>query len=49
MDFIERLFGMSPDGGSGATELVILLGVTLLVVVLSWRRSAMRRPGGSAN
>ena len=49
MDFIERLFGMSPDGGSGATELVILLGVALLVAVLSWRRSAVQRPGGSAN
>ena len=42
MDFIERLFGMSADGGSGATELVILLGVTLLVGVLSWRRWAVR-------
>src|SRR4029453_8128893 len=38
MDLIERLFGMSPDGGSGATELAILLGVTLLVAFLSWRR-----------
>ena len=49
MDFIERLFGMSPDGGSGATELVILLGVTLLVVVLSWRRAALRRSGGATS
>ena len=37
MDFIERLFGLSPDGGSGATEAVILLGVALLVVVLARR------------
>ena len=43
MDLIERLFGMTPDGGSGATELVILLGVTLLVAFLSWRRSARPR------
>ena len=49
MDFIERLFGMSPDGGSGATELAMLLGVMLLVAVLSWRRSAARRPGGFAS
>jgi hypothetical protein len=49
MDLIERLFGVSPDGGSGATELAMLLGVMLLVAVLSWRRSAARRPGGFAS
>jgi hypothetical protein len=43
MDLIERLFGMSPDGGSGATELAVLLGVTLLVAFLSWRRSVRPR------
>ena len=31
MDFIERWFGVSPDGGDGSTELMYL---TVLVVVL---------------
>jgi hypothetical protein len=25
MDFIERLFGISPDGGSGVTEMLLML------------------------
>jgi hypothetical protein len=24
MDFIERIFGVSPDGGDGSTELMII-------------------------
>jgi hypothetical protein len=24
MDFIERMFGISPDGGDGSTELIIV-------------------------
>ena len=39
MDFLERIFSLSPDGGSGATEL-LLLGVTvcaLAAVVLHFR------------
>lgn len=31
MDFIERLFRISPDGGSGATEM-IWLSIALFVV-----------------
>jgi hypothetical protein len=34
MDFVERLFGLSPDGGSGMTEalvLCVLIGVVALV------------------
>jgi len=48
MDFIERLFGMSPDGGGGATELVILLGVTLLAAVLSTGFRAVRHVCGAS-
>jgi len=33
MDFIERLLHISPDGGSGASEL--LVGITFLVTILS--------------
>ena len=36
MDFIEKLTGLSPDGGDGSTELlfVIVTAVPALVVVL---------------
>lgn len=37
MDFIERLFAVSPDGGSGATEL-LYIAIPLVVVALHrWR------------
>ena len=32
MDFIERLFGVSPDNGSGATEFLLLLVPLLLAL-----------------
>ena len=38
MDFIERLFGISPDGGDGSIEALILLAITLIVMVVGWRR-----------
>jgi len=39
MDFIERLFNISPDGGSGATELLFFLVLSLIVIagVAAWR------------
>jgi MYXO-CTERM domain-containing protein len=37
MDFIERLFGVSPDGGDGSTEVMILGVVVLLAVLAAWR------------
>ena len=42
MDFFERLFGFSPDGGTGSLELALLL---LLGIALLWRplRKLMRR------
>jgi hypothetical protein len=44
MDFIERLFGMSPDGGSGLTEAsyVFLAALVILLLFLrkSWRSTA---------
>jgi hypothetical protein len=33
MDFIERLFGISPDGGSGATEALWLLGFAIAALI----------------
>jgi hypothetical protein len=45
MDFIERWFGLSPDGGDGSTELLyILVLLTLLVVIVGWRY--LRSPSG---
>lgn len=52
MDFIERLFGVSPDGGNGTTEAVIVLVLIAAVlsiicmglVVRGSRRSAQSQP-----
>lgn len=44
MDWIERAFGISPDGGNGMTELAILLvTVVALAVVLAWRFGPVKR------
>ena len=42
MDFIERLFGISPDGGDGSTELMIIGVFVLIAVALTWRRLSRR-------
>jgi len=38
VDFIERAFGVAPDGGNGLLELAVCL-VPLLVAFLAWLRS----------
>lgn len=42
MDFIERIFGIAPDGGSGAFEF-LLLAIPLIGIVALWRRRQLRR------
>jgi len=42
MDFIERWFGISPDGGSGLTELSYFLLLLVVVGILLYRRFAGR-------
>ena len=43
MDFIERIFGISPDGGSGALEfLLFLIPIAGLIVLGTYRR--LRKP-----
>jgi hypothetical protein len=37
MDFIERIFGISPDGGDGSTELMLLTVLVLIAVAVTWR------------
>ena len=41
MDFIEKIFGVSPDGGTGALEFALLLLPTLIIATLLALR---RRP-----
>ena len=38
MDFIERWFHVSPDGGNGMTELALLIAISLLVTIIVCRR-----------
>jgi hypothetical protein len=35
VDWIERLFGVSPDGGNGATELLIMLSALLFLATVT--------------
>lgn len=45
MDFIERIFHISPDGGSGATELLILMALVLVAcaAIVGWRLRGLSR------
>jgi len=38
MDFIERLFGFAPDGGSGAWEMMLFAIPITGLGYLAWRR-----------
>lgn len=44
MDFIERIFGLSPDRGSGVTEIAVVLAAagSLSLIVGLWRRRRAR-------
>jgi hypothetical protein len=44
MDFIERLFGISPDGGSGSLELLLFLAPVVAVLLA---HSILKRVGAS--
>ncbi len=43
MDFIERIFGVSPDGGSGATEALIIVAVIAMGSLIYFRRQQQRK------
>ena len=42
MDFIERIFGISPDGGSGVTEALYLLVFSAFALVIIFRQRLAR-------
>jgi len=50
MDFIERIFGLSPDHGSGVTELAVVLALagSLSLAVGLWRRRRARASAASS-
>lgn len=43
MDFVERIFGISPDGGSGSFELLLLLIPIAGVLLIALLRGLGRR------
>lgn len=43
MDFIERLFGLAPDGGSGVFELLLFALPLAGLVALRWRAKRRQR------
>ena len=44
MDFIERIFGLSPDGGNGMFEF-LLFAIPVAGIVVLWRRRRRRSDG----
>jgi hypothetical protein len=38
MDFIEQWFGVSPDGGDGSTESLIILTIVIALALFAARR-----------
>jgi hypothetical protein len=41
MDFIERIFGVSPDGGNGSLEFMYVIGIVVAVTLIA--RALCRR------
>ncbi len=38
MDFIEKLFGLSPDNGDGSTEVMWLVALAVVIAVAVYMR-----------
>ncbi|QKD20551.1 hypothetical protein [Mesorhizobium sp. NZP2077] len=43
MDFIERIFGVAPDGGDGTTEMLYIAAALTVVAMVAGRRWLRRR------
>jgi hypothetical protein len=39
VDFIERWFGFSPDGGDGSVEIALLVLIVALIVLSAFRKT----------
>lgn len=48
MDFIERLFGLTPDGGDGSLEVVWLAAIAGSAILVILRRRLIRRASAKA-
>jgi hypothetical protein len=35
MDFIERIFGISPDGGDGSAEVLYFVGAAIVIILVA--------------
>jgi hypothetical protein len=45
MDFVERVFGLAPDGGNGSLELLYAVSIasaTTLILFLLWQGNTSR-------
>jgi len=42
MDFIERFFGVAPDGGDGTTELLYVLAFLSFICAARYRSSLLK-------
>jgi hypothetical protein len=42
MDWIERIFGISPDGGDGTTELLFVVAAVAIAAILLMRIGQVR-------
>ena len=49
MDFIERWFGVSPDGGDGSLELLYIVTVVAVVVMFLFRKQLYNLMSNSRN
>jgi hypothetical protein len=38
MDFIEKWFGVSPDGGDGSLEVIWIVGIVMALIAIVFRR-----------
>jgi hypothetical protein len=45
MDFIEQLFGLSPDNGDGSTEMLWLVVLAVVIAGVVYFRRQRRRLG----
>jgi hypothetical protein len=45
MNWLERICGISPDGGGGASELVLMLALAMVVTAIAFVATKRFHPG----